>query len=336
MLSLVETRLDSLRTPVDAPIVEPVAMRATGERTVVLDRANKELLWFAENGELMQRTEGVHRGDARFLTAETGLMFADRIGVYDHLDQVVRYFDDDGRFMHSDSALQSEIVRALFVLDDSTVVATHYVADRSARGLVSVLGSDLRVKHRFHRRSSFRTALAPMLTGILAVRADGVDGSIFVGMSGDDSLYQYDAQGALRAAGVIEQGSGTPLKSWPALVAANGGSLHTGDSLFVGADAWHLTNIVAVSSSRAILQLARPLPAGQRRRDLNDTILLAAATRRGDRIETVGWLTTTGSLIARHPNSETSAILLRTSEGSFGVIERSVISIAPVGRKAGC
>lgn len=317
--------VDTLRSLKGHPLVDPIAIGRVDGVIAVADRADKAFQLFTSSGIGTAIVGAPTDSVAPFFTLESAFIGSrGAIGV-DHGEGIVRTFDAGGVAVRVESLPQDprEQARSIRLVDDELHLRTRFVIGNESGDLVELAHPSDGWVRTMHRRPKYLRSLPTLLRAMMPIHADGASGSIFVVETGDDSVFVLDYRGRIIGRGRLTDHRGTEVARWTDLLAANGGSALTDDSLFVGRDQWASANVIALGPTRAVVQLRRPIPLGLRRHDLNERSLLVAVevdTTTGV-VRSSGWLEIDGTLLGRSPWQTDGAAVARTTDDSFELVE---------------
>jgi hypothetical protein len=323
-------KIDSLYGPQNTPLVAPDVAVHAGADFLVNDRSNKQIFKYSSGGRGDVLITGVRLTEPRFLSGHVTLLSKNSVSVFDANDGVVHHYSVNGLHLATDSTTFANRAppRNLRLLDDSLVLVTRSIVGNERNPLLEVRSMDFALRTELHKRKGFLSDLPVLLSGMMVVRADGIDGTIFVASTGDDSLFAFDYRGRGITAGRI-QSPQVSVASWKQKVQQNGGNLLGEDGEFVAVDEWSITEVVAIDASNVAIYLQRPLASGKRLRDMNDPGLLLIVNTGGGKPRVIDSKQIVGTLVGRAPLSSHGVIVLRTSESSFELVERVVLTIMP-------
>jgi len=326
-------RRDTLRSAKGFPLVDPfhVVTNRAG-LLIVADRSEKALTVFDLHGSQLRRIGGVGTDPGQFITLAGAALIGDTMAVYDYNSATVTLLSLSGRVLGQRLLPFTGAVRARTVrtINDSLMLVVEYPGGKTAAPMLSLTGTDLRVRAKFWILKDYFARTPRFFVGYSVPHADGGYGIVAGGVVGGDSLHVFDYNGRSVAAGSLRDERGRAVRSIEAIARANHDSAFTRDGKFVGAEVDAFAEVVAVGDDIVVVQLSRPPAGALFRRDINDsnTFVAVAVERTTKTVRTLGGLRMRGTLVGRPARGAGEAWIVRTTDHSAEEIELITIGIS--------
>lgn len=217
-------------------------------RFIIEDRSDKNVKVYDASGRRVGTFGRPGGGPGEFASLQTAQSYRDSIITYDFAQARLTVFTANGKVARTANLVPPPWrVRAV---DDSLFLFVEHPS-RGGEGL-RIMRTDGTVVSSFFDVEQLIPD--PRLRPHSVIFADAVDGVVFAGVFGGDSLYAFNYAGRRLAASPVDPGQ--PLVSLGALARRNGGSPRRTNGTWVHDGARMLINVVALSRSRVALHVA--------------------------------------------------------------------------------
>lgn len=253
--------VDTLQAGPDrvAVAVPLVAIRDDRKRFIVADASDKDLKVFSREGAFTKALGRPGEGPGEFRVLIGAALQDEEILALDAIGSRVSVFGSDDTFERSFSLTDESgnpiaMPAGISALDDSLLLVPHAVSPVVSRGLVSIHDRNGKQLKRFFAPRTYFEPPNPELVQNTWVMADGVDGHIWVLLSGARRVSVFEQDGSeLASALVAPAGDSASLKT---LIEHNEGHLGpNGNSVMDSFES--AISLVALSPDMALVQFVR-------------------------------------------------------------------------------